>query len=140
MPSTRVTDLCTALADLWLTIRDEYEAAHEDRRLLLTATHRPPEEQWRLYKIGRRELPDGSWVEDDDASTRIVTYLDGFKKASKHNMMPAEALDFAVMVGGKVSWDHREYEPVGALAVARGLVWGGAWTRLKDYPHIEIPQ
>ena len=66
-----------------------------------------------------------------------MTQLDGFRRVSKHNRDPAEALDFAVLICGKVSWDSREYEPVGALAEARGLVWGGRWEHFRDCPHLE---
>lgn len=139
MASTRLTDCVTPLANAWLEIREEYEATHEDRKLVLTATRREPEEQFRLFKIGRRQVSDGSWVLDEDATTSIVTQCDGHRKRSKHNANPAAALDFCVLVGGKVSWDPREYEPVGMLAEQRGLTWGGRWSQLKDYPHIEVP-
>lgn len=138
MASTRLTDCATPLAHAWLEIREEYEATHEDHKLLLTATHREPEEQFRLFRIGRRQIADGSWVPDDDPTTAIVTYLDGYQQRSKHNANPAAALDFCVLVGGKVSWDPREYEPVGRLAEQFDLVWGGRWTTLRDYPHLEV--
>ncbi len=139
MPSTRLTDCVARLADAWCDIREAFERDHPDRALLITATYREPEEQFRLYQIGRRKLPDGSWAVDEDPKTAIVTQLDGYLKRSKHNSRPAAALDFAVVVGGKVSWDRREYEPVGALARAAGLVWGGDWKTIPDAPHVELP-
>ena len=139
MASTKLTDCVTRLADAWLDIKERFEREHPDRQLVLTATYRDPQEQYRLYQIGRRRLEDGSWVMDEDPKTAIVTQLDGFIKRSKHNSTPAAALDFCVVVGGKVSWDRREYAPVGELARAHGLVWGGDWRTIPDAPHVEIP-
>ena len=139
MPSIRLTDCVTRLADAWLSIQEQFERERPDRRLLVTATYREPEEQFRLYQVGRRQRADGAWVVDEDPKTAIVTQLDGTKRRSKHNTRPADALDFCVLVGGKVSWDRREYEPVGPLARARGLVWGGDWRTIPDCPHVEIP-
>ena len=122
MASTRLTDCVPWLAEAWLDIRERFERNHPDRQVLITATHREPEEQFRLYKIGRRQLADGSWVVDEDPTTSIVTQLDGYLALSKHNRQPAAALDFAIVIGGKVSWDRREYAPVGELARPYGLV------------------
>lgn len=140
MPSTRITDLATALADVWLDISEQYLETHEGRKLILTATYRSPEEQFRLYQQGRVQVADGSWQLDADPTTAVVTNCDGFLKRSRHNSNPAEALDFAVIVVGKISWDVREYAVVGRLAEARGLIWGGAWTKAPhDGPHLELP-
>ena len=139
MASTVLSDCVARIADAWLEIKATFEREHPDRSLLITATYRDPEEQFRLYQIGRRQLADGSWTVDEDPKTAIVTQLDGSRKQSKHNRRPAAALDFCVVIGGKVSWDRREYEPVGALARAHGLVWGGDWRTIPDCPHIEIP-
>lgn len=37
--------------------------------------------------------------------------------------------------------DYRpdSYEPLRALAPKHGLVWGGGWAGLKDYPHVQLP-
>lgn len=32
-----------------------------------------------------------------------------------------------------------KYEAIGAAGKAHGLVWGGDWTTLRDYPHLEVP-
>jgi peptidoglycan L-alanyl-D-glutamate endopeptidase CwlK len=115
------------LAEQWTLIRAEYCAAHPGKDLMLTCVYRSPEEQQRLYAQGRT-MPG-----------QIVTELDGVKKKSNHNVLPARAVDFCVVIHGKVSWDVAEYEPVGALAEVRGLVWGGSWPNFKDAPHIELP-
>ena len=142
MPSTRLTDCVPWLGTAWLEIEEEYARERAGHRLVITCTHRKPEEQFILYCKGRRQIEDGSWVVDADPKTAVVTNCDGTFKVSRHNKLPAEALDFAVVVGGKVSWDRREYEPVGLLAEQRGLIWGGRWTKPPlgpDAPHVEVP-
>ena len=137
MPSIKLMDCDPELVAKWGEVLADY---HPDgRALILTCSYRSPEEQWALFKVGRYQLQDGSWAVDSDAGTSIVTQLDGIVHKSKHNLHPARALDFAVTVGGKVSWDIREYAPVGALAKQHGLVWGGDWKTLKDAPHVELP-
>lgn len=138
MPSTRITDCVPWLGTAWYEIDEQYRQEHEGHSLIVTCTHRPPTEQFALFQKGRRNLADGSWVLDEDPKTSVVTYCDGTVKISRHNKKPAEAIDFAVVIAGKVSWDPREYEPVGKLAAQRGLIWGGNW-KMKDYPHLEIP-
>ena len=138
MPSTRLADAAPALAQAWVDILHAYRDANAGHDLMVTATYRSPQEQAALYRKGR-VLIGGTWVIDDNPTTSVVTNIDGMSKLSRHNSQPAEALDFAVLIGGKVSWDAREYHPVGVLAKARGLVWGGDWVRLRDYPHLELP-
>lgn len=140
MPSVRITDCVNLLAAAWFDLEDEYRAMYEGRTLIVTCTHRPPDEQFRLYAQGRVQDKHGAWVPDTDPRTAIVTQLDGFERPSKHNVRPSRALDLAVVVHGKVSWDIREYEVVGAMAEARGLVWGGRWKSLPDGPHLEVPE
>ena len=140
MPSTRLTDCVPWLATAWLEIEEEYARDHPGHRVEITCTHRPAAEQFILYCKGRRRIADGSWVVDEDPKTAVVTNCDGTFKVSRHNLMPSEAIDFLVKIAGKVSWDHREYEPVGLLAEQRGLIWGGRWPKLQDYPHVELPK
>ncbi len=138
MPSTRLTDCSPWLATAWLEIHEQYVMEHPEHDLIITCTYRSPEEQFALYCKGRMQS-GATWVPDDDAETSIVTNCDGLRLVSKHNHKPADAIDFAVILpGGKVSWDPREYVPVGVLAEQRNLVWGGRWTHLKDYPHVEV--
>ena len=137
MPSIRLADCAVPLQMAWVEILAAYREAHPGHDLLLTCTARTAEEQWELYKKGR-VLKDGAWIVDADPTTSTVTNVDGKTKRSKHNSQPSVALDFCVVIGGKVSWDPREYAPVGTLARAQGLVWGGEWQTLKDYPHLEL--
>lgn len=117
-----------ALQEAWSTMHLAYVAAHPGHDIVLTCVYRSPEEQAALYAKGRT------------APGAIVTYCDGTAVRSKHNALPARALDFCVLVGGKISWDPAEYAPVGMLAESRGLIWGGSWETLKDYPHIELQE
>ena len=131
--------LCAAELQLaWEEIVRRYTFGQIERRLLITCTHRLPGEQFKLYQVGRRQIDDGSWVVDDDPKTAILTQLDGYVKVSKHNRLPARAIDFAVIVNGKITWHPREYAAIGQLAKDEKLVWGGDW-KMKDYPHVELP-
>jgi peptidoglycan L-alanyl-D-glutamate endopeptidase CwlK len=61
---------------------------------------------------------------------------------SRH--ITGHAIDFAVLVGGKVRWDWPLYGQVAEafLRAAKELkvpiVWGGDWVSLRDGPHIEL--
>jgi len=61
---------------------------------------------------------------------------------SRH--ITGHAIDFAVLIGGKVRWDWPLYGPV-ADAFKRAskelnipIIWGGDWKSLRDGPHIEL--
>lgn len=61
---------------------------------------------------------------------------------SRH--ITGHALDFAVLVVGKVRWDWPLYERVAnafkqaAKELQIPIIWGGDWKTLKDGPHIEL--
>lgn len=61
---------------------------------------------------------------------------------SRH--ITGHALDFAVLVGGKVRWDWPLYPPVAdafkkaAKELGVPIIWGGDWRSLRDGPHIEL--
>ena len=126
MPSTRLSDCDMHLAASYtMLLHDFREQTGHD--LLITCTSRSTDEQAALYAQGRTKPGP------------IVTQLDGTTHKSKHNLVPSKAIDVAVVVGGKVSWDAAQYAPLGPLAEHYGLVWGGSWHTLKDYPHLEVP-
>lgn len=61
---------------------------------------------------------------------------------SRH--ITGHAIDFAVLVGGKVRWDWPLYGQV-AEAFKRAakelnvpIIWGGDWRSLRDGPHVEL--
>lgn len=61
---------------------------------------------------------------------------------SRH--ITGHAIDFAVLVGGKVRWDWPLYGPVAdafkkaAKELNVPIIWGGDWKSLRDGPHIEL--
>ncbi len=138
MPSRSLQDADKRLREAVVAVINDFPQAAPGRSLVITCTYRSPEEQLELYREGRA-LVDGRWEVQD--GTRIVTQLSGAPgHQSNHNLKPARAVDVAVTVGGKITWDFREYLPLGPLAVKHGLVWGGDWPHLKDFPHLELPQ
>lgn len=138
MPSTSLQDADKKLRDTYLALRAEYQEQNPGRSLVVTCSYRSPEEQMEAYKQGRG-LEDGAWRVQDPA--RVVTQLSGLPgHESNHNLKPSRAVDVAVCIGGKVTWEPRDYAALGPLAAKHGLVWGGNWIHLKDYPHLELPK
>jgi peptidoglycan L-alanyl-D-glutamate endopeptidase CwlK len=119
---------------------------------------RTPEEQFKIYRSGRKKVPNGYEVTDSNA---VLTNCDGFLERSKHNYSPSMAVDIYVWVPGK---RHMMYDEVhlsflaghvlkcSSELLANGqithdLTWGGNWDndgellydqRLKDLPHFEL--
>lgn len=69
---------------------------------------------------------------------------------SKHNSTPAKAIDISPY---PIKWDNLErfkemwirFDTIAKVLKNEGkissiFVWGGDWTSLKDYPHIEIKE
>jgi len=126
MASRDLVDLNPLLAQAWIALAYQYSLQNPGKSLGLTCTWRSIDEQKVLYAQGRT------------TPGQIITYVDGVNKLSNHNYRPARAMDFAVMVAGKITWDEAEYKIVGKLAKEHGLAWGGDWKTLKDYPHLEF--
>lgn len=98
--------------------------------------HRSPEEQFELYKKGRK-LVDGKWVKVG----ATVTNLDGKNKKSNHNTNPSKAVDIAPY---PIDWNNiqRFKDLAGVVKKAAETVgvqiqWGGDW-KMRDYPHYEV--
>ena len=112
-------------------VKADFEA-QTGRQLFETCTWRSVAQQQELYQIGRRGI----------AGERTVTQCDGILKKSRHMVYPSEAVDICVDIdpgpGKQAVWDRRLYVPLGQLAEAHGLVWGGSWG-IDDYPHLELP-
>lgn len=127
------------LKDAEAVLQAKYLALEADfyattgRRLFITCTWRSAQEQQRLYARGRTE--PGS----------IVTHIDGVTSRSRHNFYPSQAIDVCVddqLMAGKeaiADWNKAHYEALGPLAIKHGLVWGGSFSHLCDYPHLELP-
>lgn len=128
MTTTSFTTCHPELETAWRRVVSRFSLATQGRDLIVTCTYRTLDAQRHLYAQGRTE------------PGQIVTQNDGATTLSNHNKMPCRALDFAVLIHGKVSWDVREYAAVGLLAQREGLVWGGAWPHFKDNPHLELPK
>ena len=110
---------------------------------------RSPEKQFELYKKGRIQK-DGEWR--IWKLKEIVTYMDGYKKKSKHNNDPSKAVD--VIPYPMPGWDTDEFHEqmhyiagvIMALAyqfrksgkIKKELQWGGFWKTLVDEPHFQI--
>lgn len=139
MATKDIADAAKPIRENWDEIRQTYAKYNPGKYLSLTSVHRPPEEQFSLYKKGRKQNPDGTWVVVD--KSQVVTNVDGYKIKGAHNYMPSRAIDVAVVNNqtGKVSWKESDYFSLGTIAKSVGLEWGGNWKSIKDYPHLEIP-
>jgi peptidoglycan L-alanyl-D-glutamate endopeptidase CwlK len=138
MPSRSLQDAEPKLRNAIIPLMKEFEVVAPGRSLVITCTYRSPEEQLALYAEGRG-FHKGVYIVEDN--TKVVTQLSGQPgHMSLHNLKPCRAVDVAVVIGGKVTWNPREYLPLGDLAVKHGLEWGGNWPHLKDYPHLQLPQ
>lgn len=69
---------------------------------------------------------------------------EGASKTMNSRHITGHAIDFAVLVGGKVRWDWPLYPRVADAfkAAAKDLnipiVWGGDWPKFRDGPHVEL--
>lgn len=69
-----------------------------------------------------------------------VTFADGVKKRSRHQDGVAADCAFVVGADGRgLSWEG-PWHLYGGLAEREGLVWGGRWEKLRDRPHVELPE
>ena len=132
--SKDIADCHVYLRDRWPRLQEMF-TRETGNTLILTCTWRSVAEQQRLYAHGRT------------APGKIVTWVDGIKKASEHNKYPARAMDVAVVElvhGGdgvssaKISWDWHLYVPLLAICKSLELESGGAWEK-KDWPHVQMP-
>lgn len=125
MPSRDPLDLHPELAKRWRYMarvwRQRFPAAPQP---FLTATYRPPHEQWELVNAGRSNAKPGQ---------------------SLHGFQPALAFDVAFDpdasdgIGNDLTWTFRWFEKWGELAEEIGLEWGGRWPNLVDGPHVQWP-
>lgn len=138
MASINLADAHVVLQNSWPLIKHDFELAHPGRTAIITCTFRSVEEQQELYKLGREQQADGTWVIVDHSI--VVTDCDGVHTLSNHNHYPARALDFAIMIYGKINWNPTEYKPVGELGEKYKLIWGGRWKppTVVDNPHLEL--
>lgn len=113
-----------------------------------TGGARTAAEQLALYAQGRTHNANGDWVFVDPVHhTGVVT--NALPKDAPH--CHRGAVDVLLLEGGKVlSMDAKLapaevarqlalYCKLGEIGEQLGLVWGGRWHSIKDYPHFELP-
>ena len=99
--------------------------------------HRSVEEQQELYAQGRTKPGN------------VVTYVDGIKKQSNHNLKPSNAADIYGWVNGQATWDKDHLVFLAGIIMAAanelGIVlrWGGNWDGdgeiISDQNFIDLP-
>lgn len=138
MPSRDIKDCALELQTAWGIIRPEFVARFPGWDMILTCTHRTPEEQFDLYKKGRT-LMGQEWIANDAKS--IVTHADGTRKLSMHNYYPSKAFDVALKdPEGRLQWNNGlpQWRILPELATLAEVVNGGSWKHFTDYPHFEL--
>lgn len=138
MSSRNLVDAVKELRDKFTEITNQFEFVRPGFTLNLTCTHRPPEEQFELFKKGRVLDINGHSMKIDH--TKIVTNCDGINVLSPHNYYPSRAIDVVVInkEDHKAYWEADLYEPLLIIANNLELVSGGSWKSIKDWPHIEV--
>jgi peptidoglycan L-alanyl-D-glutamate endopeptidase CwlK len=139
--SKKITDAHPTLQKAYPTIISRFETLQPGYTLYITCTHRTPEYQFELFKQGRSNhgtTQEALWEVVDPA--KIVTNCDGCIKLSHHNRYPAEAIDFVVIdkETKKAKWQSVYYRPLHEICKKLNLVWGGDWTSLQDFPHVQL--
>lgn len=122
--------------DLQIVMKEAIKASPYD--FGITWGYRSPVKQNELYQQGRT------------TEGKIVTYVDGYVKMSKHNYNPSQAVDIACYINKTLTWNAEIYKIVAShiIDVAEELflsgkitnriTWGGNWRKLKDWPHFQI--
>jgi peptidoglycan L-alanyl-D-glutamate endopeptidase CwlK len=138
VPSRDIKDCCEELRQKWPLLQEAFCAKFPGWGMELTCTARPPEEQFELFKKGRSKVGE-EWVVSD--AKVVVTYVDGFKKVGEHNKSPSRAFDVMLKrPDGSITWDLTEeaWQALPSLVAELGLESGGAWTKFKDFPHVQV--
>jgi peptidoglycan L-alanyl-D-glutamate endopeptidase CwlK len=99
--------------------------------ILVTCTWRSPQEQDKLYAIGRTE--PGRIITNARAGQSLHNWMTGGTPASR-------AIDVVPLVDGKPVWDDKDplWQSIGRLGEAAGLEWAGRWKKFKEYPHFQL--
>jgi peptidoglycan L-alanyl-D-glutamate endopeptidase CwlK len=124
--------LATAHPDLQKVMKE----AIKDFDFTILYGYRTPEEQKKLYEVGRH-LDGDTW----QVVGKTVTNLDGTVKKSKHNYNPSLAVDIAPY---PIDWeDIDRFKTMvqivknAALRVGVSIKCGADW-KMRDYPHFEL--
>lgn len=68
----------------------------------------------------------------------------GASKTMKSKHLTGDAVDLAVKVDGKITWDWEQYKALSKIVkhaaehVGVPIVWGGDWTSFRDGPHYQL--
>ena len=119
-------DLRAAYAKALLAWMGQPELARLGRPIV-TEGYRSPAAQDALFEQGRSKPGP------------VVTYKRGGE--SRHNLVPARALDVAfLLANGQVSWSAELLGRFARLmkAASAAVRWGGDWPKFKDWPHFEV--
>jgi hypothetical protein len=129
--SRDITKSVPLLQEFWPRLNAWYSEQFPGRTLIVTHVDRTPVEQLTLFCQGR--LPDHPGA--------VVTDLDGFVHKSKHNAVPAKAIDVAVIIAGKPDWDEDKAQDLSTAVHELGydgrIIWGGTWASHDRY-HFEV--
>jgi peptidoglycan L-alanyl-D-glutamate endopeptidase CwlK len=109
---------------------------------LVDVVHRAAEISSRPFAIvqGFRtaEQQAALWAKGRTKPGPMVTW----SKKSKH--LKGEAIDFAALVNGKISWNDKLYPGIAdafkkaAMELKTGIEWGGDWVHTKDWGHVQL--
>lgn len=102
-------------------VKLESTLARQGIKVMMTSGYRSPEEQDRLYAIGRTS-----------PGKKVTNARGGY---SWHNFRLAA--DYAFVIDGKVTWEG-PWETFGRVARSLGLEWGGDWRSFPDRPHVQM--
>lgn len=156
MASRKLSDLTVAAEQSALAVLAD--AQQTGLEILFYCTHRPAEEQARLFRNGRtlkqieskaRQLdkthhrPDLAQLLLDvgpQYGTRLVTWAG----PGQSNHQYGSAIDGVPICGGKPVWGRSDGEDLalwtryGQIAKAHGFQWAGDWIKHREFPHIQI--
>jgi peptidoglycan L-alanyl-D-glutamate endopeptidase CwlK len=121
-------------------------------RPFLVQTYRSPEQQARLYAVGRAK-PGELYVVHGLAGQNYSVIAPSLKEfpqwsvitnaqpgQSLHNYRPALAFDVAFQ-DGKGGYSCSDcFDKFAGIAKFYGLEWGGDWAGFKDRPHFQPPR
>jgi peptidoglycan L-alanyl-D-glutamate endopeptidase CwlK len=71
-------------------------------------------------------------------------YAQGRTKTLKSSHIGGRAIDYAALVGGKISWNDKHYPAIAkafkqaAKELKTPIIWGGDWKKTKDWGHIQL--
>jgi len=128
------------LQKAWPLIKKDFESKYPGWKIKITHTHRTPEEQFNLYKKGRKyNHTTKEWDLSD--RNKKVTNRDGYRRLSDHNYYPAKAFDVAVKnPKNDYTWDNTlpQWKYMDKLAKKYGVLNGSNWKAFQDMPHFYV--